>query len=222
MSCVGVALIGRSPRPDIAEAWRAAAPDGTRFLFRGCLDGLDDDAIAAMAPKDDADVLYTRLPDGRDVRISRAAVCERTPETLRALRKDGAAVVAMNCTGAFPPIEGDEGVIFPSRLLAHVAEALVPRGRVAIVVPDERQRGELEAKWRRPGVAVTSAALAPHAPTETATDVARALAASRPDLVALDCMSYRPELRAVFSRETGAPTLVGIALASAIVGALIP
>jgi hypothetical protein len=35
-------------------------------------------------------------------------------------------------------------------------------------------------------------------------------------------MSYRPELRAVFSRETGAPTLVGIALASAIVGALIP
>jgi len=88
---LGVATIGQAPREDIRALVAAEAPAGTRVLLRGCLDALSEAELAARAPIDGDDTLYTRLKGERDIKISKQAVVARAGETVAALRRDGAA-----------------------------------------------------------------------------------------------------------------------------------
>jgi len=207
---LGIAVIGQAPRPDIAALFAAQAPDGTRVVMRGCLDGLADAEIDALPPVDGADTLYTRLPSGRDARISKQAVITRAPDTLAALRADGADALVFNCTGAFPPMAGDAGVLFPSRVLAGLAAGLLPQGRLALLVPLPEQAAKLKGKWERPGVDIIAEALVPSGDEAVAEAAALRLKEQRPDLVAMDCMSYTPQTKAVIKRVLGVPTLLAI------------
>ncbi len=207
---LGIAVIGQAPRDDIAALFAAQAPDGTRVILRGCLDGMDDAAIAAIAPADGADTLYTRLPSGRDAIISKKAVVARAPATLAKLREDGADALVFNCTGAFPPMAGDAGVLFPSRVLAGLAAGLLPSGRLGLLVPLPQQAAKLAEKWARPGVEVVAEALAPSADDATVAAVATRLKAKAPDLIAMDCMSYTPATKDIVRRVVGAPALLGV------------
>jgi len=207
---LGIVTIGQAPRDDIADLFAAQAPAGTRVILRGALDGLSDAEVDALPPLNGADMLYTRLRGGRDVKISKQAVIDRSPEALARLRADGCDAIVYACTGAFPAMEGDAGVLFPSRVLSGLAEGLLPRGRLGLLVPFAEQGKKLALKWARAGVEVTVEALVPSAgPDETAA-AARRLAAAKPDLVALDCMSYTPATKAAVKVEVKVPTLLAI------------
>ena len=136
--------------------------------------------------------------------------------TLDALRRDGADALLFACTGAFPPMRGDARVVFPSRILAGLAVALLPTGRLGLLVPAPEQIGKLSKKWQRPGIEIAAEALLPSAPAEEAEAAAARLAAHRPDLIAMDCMSYTPETRAALRRITGRPTLLAVTVAARI------
>jgi hypothetical protein len=129
MRILGIVTIGQAPRDDIVELFATQAPAGTRVILRGALDGLSDAEVDALPPRDGADTLYTRLRGGRDVKISKQAVIARSPATLAKLRADGCDAIVYACTGEFPAMEGDAGVLFPSRVLSGIAEGLLPRGR---------------------------------------------------------------------------------------------
>jgi protein AroM len=210
MATLGIAVIGQAPRDDIAAIFAAALPPDTRIMVRGCLDGLSDAEVDALPPRDGDDTLYTRLRGERDVKISKAAVIERAPATLQALRDGSADALLFACTGAFPPMPGDAGVVFPSRILAGLAAGLLPKGRLGLLVPAPEQIAKLSRKWQRPGVEIAAETLIPSASPEEAEDAARRLAHHKPDLVAMDCMSYTPQTRAVLRRVVNAPTLLAV------------
>jgi protein AroM len=207
---LGIVTIGQAPRDDIVELFAAQAPAGTKVILRGALDGLSDAEVDALPPQSGADTLYTRLRGGRDVKISKQAVIDRSPAALARLRADGCDAIVYACTGEFPPMEGDAGVLFPSRVLSGLAEGLLPRGRLGLLVPFAEQGEKLKAKWARAGVEVIVEALVPSAdPLETKA-VADRLAAAKPDLIALDCMSYTPATKAAVKERVPAPTLLAI------------
>ena len=156
---LGIAVIGQAPREEIAAMFARHLPAGTRVVLRGCLDALNEAEIDARPPVNDSDALYTRLPSGRDVKLSKRHVVEHAPETLALLRRDGADALLFNCVGEFPPIPGDAGVVFPSRLLEAVGASLLLRGRLGLLVPIEEQVGVLTRKWSRPGVEVMAATI---------------------------------------------------------------
>lgn len=221
MTLFGIAVIGQAPRADIEDMFRASLPAGTRTVLRGCLDGLSDDEVDALRPRDGADTLYTRLRGLRDVKVSKAAVIARAPETLARLRADGAGALLFACTGEFPPMAGDAGVVFPSRVLAGLAAGLLPAGRLGLLVPAPEQIEKLAAKWRRPGVEVVAEALLPSADEAATAAAGRRLAACRPDLVAMDCMSYTPAAKAAVRAELGVPTLLAITATARVLQELI-
>jgi protein AroM len=105
---------------------------------------------------------------------------------------------------------GDAGVLFPSRVLNALSAALLPQGRLGILIPLPEQARKLKRKWERPGLEIVAEALKPSADAEEATLAARRLAAHEPDLVAMDCMSYTPETKDAVKRVVGAPTLLAI------------
>lgn len=207
---LGIATIGQAPRDDVAALFAAQAPTKTRIVLRGCLDGLNDDDIAQRPPIDGGDTLYTRLRGDHDVIISKAHVVERSAATLARLREDGADALVFACTGNFPPIPGDEGVLFPSRILQGLVHGLLPRGRLGILTPLPEQKEKSKAKWQREGLDIAIEALRPSADATEAHNVAKRLKASRPDLVAMDCMSYTPETKEAVKTVVGVPTLLAI------------
>jgi protein AroM len=105
---------------------------------------------------------------------------------------------------------GDAGVVFPSRILAGLAAALLPHGRLGLLVPALEQIKKLSKKWERPGVEIAAEALIPSASAAEAEEAGRRLAASHPDLVAMDCMSHTPQTRAALRRVVKAPTLLAV------------
>jgi len=218
---LGIATIGQGPREDIRELFAANAPRGTRVLLRGCLDGLSEAELSACAPTDGDDTLYTRLRGQRDVKISKAAVVARASGTLAALRRDGATVIVFACTGEFPPFAGDAGVVFPSRVLNALAAALLPAGRLGILIPLPEQTRKLRAKWARPGLEVASEPLVPSATERQIATAAERLAAHQPDLVAMDCMGYDPAAKAIVKEVCRVPTLLAITAAGRVVRELI-
>jgi protein AroM len=221
MAKLGIAVIGQAPRADIAALFAAALPRGTGIVLRGCLDGLEDAEVDALPPQSGADTLYTRLRGERDVKISKAAVVERAPATLERLRADGADALLFACTGAFPPMPGDAGVVFPSRILAGLSAGLLPQGRLGLLVPAPEQIEKLSQKWRRDGIEVVAEALLPSAGEAEAEAAARRLADGRPDLVAMDCMSYTPAARAAVRRAARVPTLLAVTATAAVLRELL-
>lgn len=218
---LGVATIGQGPREDIRGLFAAAAPRGTRVILRGCLDGLSEAEVCTCAPIDGDDTLYTRLKGERDTKISKAAVIERASATLAALRRDGATVLVFACTGEFPPLAGDAGVVFPSRVLNALAAALLPAGRLGLLIPLPEQTRKLTAKWARPGLEVMSEPLVPSASECQIAAAAERLAAHRPDLVAMDCMGYGPAAKTIVKEVCRVPTLLAITAAGRVVRELI-
>jgi protein AroM len=221
MARLGIAVIGQAPRADIAALFAAALPAGSDVVLRGCLDGLSDAEVDALMPRDGADTLYTRLRAERDVKISKAAVIERAPATLARLRAAGADALVFACTGAFPPMPGDAGVVFPSRILAGLAAGLLPQGRLGLLVPAPEQIEKLSQKWRREGVEVVAEALMPSAGEADAEAAAARLADRRPDLVAMDCMSYTPATKAAVKRAVRVPTLLAVTATAAVLQELL-
>ncbi|SKA33871.1 protein AroM [Enhydrobacter aerosaccus] len=207
---LGVITIGQSPRNDIAALFAQHAPPGTKVVLRGALDGLSDAEVDRLTPESGADTLYTRLRGERDVKISKKAVIARSPETIAKLRADGCDAIVYACTGDFPPMEGDEGILFPSRVLNGLATGLLPRGRLGLLIPLIEQAEKLTSKWVRPGLEIVAEALAPSADAGEAEAAARRLAARQPDLVAMDCMSYTPLTKQHVKPALGVPTLLAI------------
>jgi protein AroM len=212
---LGVITIGQAPRDDVAALFAEHAPTGTKVILRGALDGLSDGEVDELQPEDGADTLYTRLRGdakggGRDVKISKKAVIARSPAALRKLRDDGCDVLVYACTGEFPPMPGDENVLFPSRVLSGLASGLLPRGRLGLLIPLAEQAGKLSSKWARPGLEIVAEALAPSADAAEADAAARRLAAKLPDLVAMDCMSYTPTTKQWVKPALGVPALLAI------------
>ena len=207
---LGIITIGQAPRDDIATLFAQHAPAGTKVILRGALDGLSEAEIERVKPESGGDTLYTRLRGGRDVKISKKAVILRSPEAIARLRADGCDAIVYACTGAFPPMPGDEGVIFPSRILNGLATGLLPRGRLGLLIPLAEQAEKLGAKWARPGLEVFAEALAPSADAREADAAARRLAAKKPDLVAMDCMSYTPATKEQVKPGLGVPALLAI------------
>ena len=211
MPCtLGIITIGQAPRDDIASLFAMYAPTGTKVVLRGALDGLSDAEVDTLKPESGADTLYTRLRGGRDVKISKKAVIARSPAAFARLRDDGCDVLVYACTGEFPPMPGDENVLFPSRVLSGLATGLLPHGRLGLLIPLAEQGEKLVSKWARPGLEVVAEALAPSAGAAESAAAARRLAAHKPDLVAMDCMSYTPVTKEWVKPALGVPALLAI------------
>ncbi|MEO8558236.1 MAG: AroM family protein [Rhodospirillales bacterium] len=218
---LGIVTIGQSPREDILALFAAQAPAGTKVVLRGALDGLTDSEVDALRPQSGADTLYSRLRGDRDVKISKQAVIARSPHVLARLRQEGCDALVYACTGDFPPMAGDQGVLFPSRILNGLVSALLPHGRLGLLIPLPEQAEKLASKWARPGLEIVVEALAPSADRIDTQAAAHRLAAMAPDLIAMDCMSYTPETKALVKPILGVPTLLAITAAGRVLRELL-
>lgn len=187
---LGVIVIGQSPRKDCEALLQGMLGDLVQVDLRGALDGMSRAEIEALKPADGADTLFTRLPDGAAVVISKQAVTKGAQAQLDRFAAEGTDVTLMFCTGAFPGLSARGPVVFPSAILAGLAHGLLPQGRIGLMVPLPEQAKHLAKKWERPEVDVVVEALVPGSDDAAVDAAATRLREHRPDLIVMDCMSY--------------------------------
>lgn len=205
---LGVLVVGQSPRPEV-EAEFQRLLDGVTLDLRGCLDGLDAKQIAALAPRDGEAELFTRLPNGAGVTLSKAAVVRQGAAQLDRLEESGAAAVVVLCTGDFPNWAGRR-VLFPSAMLRHFVCGLQPSGRLGVVTPLASQIPEARRRWSAYGHDVAVVALSPNAGEAEIERAGAALAEADPDLLVLDCVSYTRSTKHLLCRTCGRPGVLAV------------
>jgi protein AroM len=206
-----VFVIGQSPRPEV-EAEIAAAVPGVTLILEGALDGLTREQIATeAAPLDAADTLFTVLPSGEATTISKTAVAARLALRLTSL---SAGPALLCCTGAFKGLPRRPDIVQPSGVLNALAAALLPEGTLGLFVPVPEQVATLEKLRGRPGLRTTALTLQPLSDTEAIDEAAWRMAAHKPDLVILDCMSYTRADKARIATILACPILLSITAAA--------
>jgi len=218
---VGVVVIGQSPRPDVAAEIAAVLSSGMTIELRGALDGMSRAEIDAIPPLDGADALFTLLPNGDNVRISKKAVEGRANAQLARFKAEGIDVAMLACTGKFPNLAPEGLVILPSAVLHRLVEAVLPKGRLGVFSPLVEQTELIAKKWQREDVEVVGVTLTPGSDDDAVDEAARAMAEKAPDLVVLDCMSYSSANKARVRKIYGGPVILSIAAAARVVEELI-
>jgi len=219
---LGVLYIGQSPRPENVGALRRILGQTVDILEAGSLDGLSLGEIESFGPDGSNDTLYTKLPSGKEVVISKKVVTQRAQAHLDAFEKKGLDVVLMFCTGAFQGLHTTGRVIFPSAVLEGFLPAVLPKGRLGVFTPLPSQVEQTTQKWRRPGWELTVIPLIPSADTDALiAPAADRMAGAKPDLIALDCMGYTQKMKERIRTRTGVRTVLAVSLAARAVQELI-
>jgi protein AroM len=218
---MGVVVIGQSPRSTIAAEIAAVLSPDITIELRGALDGMSREQIDAIPPKDGADALFTLLPNGGNVRISKKAVEGRANAQLARFKQEGIDVVMLACTGKFPNLAPEGLVILPSAVLHRLVEAVLPKGRLGVFSPLPEQTALIDKKWQRDGVEVVGVTLQPGSDDPTVDSAARAMAEKQPDLVVMDCMSYSSANKVRVRQSYSGPVILAIAAAARVVEELV-
>ncbi len=214
---LGVVLIGQSPRPDIVNQLRAVLGAEFKIEVRGALDGLPRAEIDTLVPNGSDDTLFTRLPGGEEVIISKKEVTKRTQSHIDRLADGGIDVILMFCTGAFKGLTPRGHMVFPSAVLTHAVEALLPRGRLGIFTPLPTQVEQTKSKWIQGEWEVFVEPLLPVETSPELTPAAERMAGHKPDLIVMDCMGYTPLMKRRVHEITGARVVLAVSTAARMV-----
>ena len=216
---LGALVIGQSPRPDVVRELREVLGEDIDIDLRGALDGLSREEIDQLNPCSDADALFTHLPDGDNVTISKRAVVKHGERTLQALVTEGFSPVVVMCTGAFPDWMGKYPVIFPSLVLEGFVRALMGQGgasraKLGVFVPLNEQIEPLGARWRALGIEVHMECLTPTSGPDAIDAAAGRMQAVEPSLLVYDCLSYNQQTKRRVEARTGVPGVLAVSAAA--------
>jgi len=211
---LGLVTIGQAPRDDVTASMFGVGD--VAFVEAGALDGLSDADIAALAPAGSDHVLVTRLTDGREVVVAKERLLPLVQAAVDRVVDQGATVVCVLCTGAFPELSASVLLVFPDRLLSGVVDATLPSGKLGVVMPHPEQHESMMTKWTTAERSVITDSVSPYAGGDVGAVVAR-LRAERVNAIVLDCMGFDRSMLAEAREEFEGPVF----LANGVVGAIL-
>jgi protein AroM len=218
---MGVVVIGQRPRPSVENEIAAVVSAGLTIDLRGALDGMTRAEIDAIPPVDGHDALFTLLPNGDGVTLSKQAVEARAATQIENFVREGVKVTLLACTGKFPRLAPDGLVILPSAVLHNMVEAVLPKGRLGVFSPLPEQTALIDRKWQRPNIEVVGVTMRPGSDAASIDEASRKMAALSPDLVVMDCMGYTRADKARLRLAYDGPVILAIAAAARVVEELL-
>ena len=102
MNNIGALIIGKSPRNELNNELNKLGVSSYDIEIRGALDGLKDSEVHLLKPKNLSDHLFTVMPNGNTVTISKESVIEIGAIQIEKLIKDKYKNIILLCTGSFP------------------------------------------------------------------------------------------------------------------------
>ncbi len=203
---IAFVTIGQSPRSDVLPD--IVAESRTRFVAteRGVLDGMDDAAIAALAPQPGEAILASRLRDGRGVLLGKPAVEQRLRTLFAELDTQGFDLVVLLCTGVFGRFTLRTPFLEPQHVVDHFLQGLAYGAEtLGVLLPEP---GQAEAFAGIPGVATIAAHASPYSADPAPTLRAAGAALASADMIVMHCIGYTEAMRQEVLHAAGRPVLL--------------
>lgn len=218
LSAVTFVTIGQTPRTDLVPELVASLPTSTRVREVGALDGLDAEAVLALAPTPGEASLVTRMADGSQVVVSHPRMHARVEQLLQGLAGDPAMVTVLLCTGAFPGLVGPGVFLDAQHLVDHgVAGLCAGLSRIGLLLPLAEQLDAFH--WRpSPGQEMRVSHASPYVGDRFAEAGAEL---SDCDVIVMHCMGYTEAQRRRVAEASGRPVLLARRLVASAVAQLL-
>ncbi len=203
---VAFVTIGQSPRSDVLPDILAETRTPFEVTEQGALDGLDEAAIADLAPRAAEERLVSRLRDGREVALGKPAIDRRLHTILADLDGRGFDLLVLLCTGQFTRFDLQTPFIEPQHTVDHFVQGLAYGAeRIGVLLPHPAQIDEFHGI---PGVTIQAASASPYvADPEPALRAAGAALADT-GVIVMHCIGYSEAMRQVVKQASGRPVLV--------------
>lgn len=203
---IATITIGQSPRVDMIPEIQAILGDNVEIIEAGALDDLTREQIAEIAPKQGEYVLVTRLRDGTSVQIAEHHILPLMQGHIDRVIEKGAEVVALVCTGEFPPFKTSRLLLEPQKLLNHFVAGIAKGRRVGVLIPAAEQVEEATKRWNTVGASALEVLPAfPYGDISQVDEACAKLKTWEADLVVMDCMGFTTSHKARVAELTGAP-----------------
>jgi len=187
---------------------QAILGDTAEVIEGGALDGLTGQQIEQLAPRRGDYVLVTRLQDGSSVHVAEHHVLSRFQGQIDRLTAEGAEVIALLCTGEFPPFRAVRPLVEAQRVLYHFVAGVAGGRRLGVVIPLPDQVEEAVRRWQRVGAAVRVEVGSPFADPAELDRAVGALRQWEADLVVLDCMGFSVRMKQRAAEIAGVPVVL--------------
>jgi protein AroM len=203
---VAFITIGQSPRSDVVPDILSAIRTSLQVTECGALDGLDDAAIADLAPRAGEQRLVSRLRDGREVLLGKPAIDRRLRQILGELDTGGFDLLVLLCTGQFTRFSLRTPFIEPQHTVDHFVQGLsYGAKRIGVLLPNS---GQIDEFHGIPGVEIKAASASPYLPNHEAALRSAAAALADTDLIVMLCIGYSEAMRQLVKRAANRPVLV--------------
>lgn len=220
---IALVPIGQSPRPDVAGDFKHIWQDAVTILESGALDGVADDEILALKPRQGEAELITKLADGQTVYVSHRRLIPYIERAVERSAGQGAELAIVLCTGDFSAVKAGIPVLEPNEVMAgSVVSVLKPGAAVTVIVPTISQKEEAAARWEQRGLKVARMTVA--APFGGHEDCIREIRTDpciqASDGIIGDCfgfdLHFKAAMAAVYSKQIFIPRLLMAHLVQAV------
>jgi protein AroM len=207
--------IGQTPRDDVMAHMRSVLAETIEIVETGALDGLSREVIEDACKSSQGALLVTRLRGGIEVRVREGFVTPKLQQCIKFLQ-ERVDLIAILCTGDFPPIESDRPVLYPGVLLQNAVRGL-GINRLGVLTPAQEQTPDQQKRWSAvvPGVVVMASS--PYGSLEGVGVAARRLREAGVDAAVMDCIGYTREMKHEVRSILGRPVLAATSLLARIV-----
>lgn len=216
MKTIAAVTIGQSPREDVVPEMRPLVPDA-RWVEAGALDGLDEAAVARLAPSPGEFPLVTRTRTGAAV-VGERAILPRLQAAVQRV-ETAADLVVVLCTDPLA-IESCRPILLPYGLITSAVSALRTDRPIVVLTPHEGQMDAQQRRWADRGARASIVFASPYARTDF-WDVGRRVRALDASLVVLDCLGYTAAMRRAVAEASGLPTILARSLLARVAAELL-
>jgi len=208
---IGLVTTSQTPRTDVVPSLRTIVSRSVEFLETGALDDLTRQEILELAPKDDSDVLVSRVRDGSEVMFGKSHIILRLQRCIDNLNSKGVEVIALLCAGSFPRFESKAPIVRPDLLMYGFLKSIPNLRRVGLLVPNERQQEPIGKEFEDEGFGVVTSWLSPYRESSVE-EAVKPFKMKDVTLISLLCMGYSPELKEKVVRLTSKPAILSQSL----------
>lgn len=206
---LGAISIATSERDSLIEGLAAHLPPHVTIQPYGLLDGLDDAAVAALAPDPGEVGIVSHTASGREVLVSHKKILPGVCKLVAQAEDDGVFATVVLCGAGWADVPRrrplvDPGAIFPANI-----RALVGSQRLGIIKPSAGQIEKERTRYTQWGHDVVVTSASPFA--GGADDFRRAatlLSDEGAELIWMTCVGFEDEYRTVVAEETGVPVIL--------------
>lgn len=153
---VACLFAGQTPRRDITPDLVSMVPGGFEAEEIGAMDGLGEEAIAALAAREGEASVLTRLGDGREFVVARDRITRRMSDICLSIDRGRFDLIVILSTGFFREFESVCPMVNAQRAVESAIDAVAASGqKVGLIYPLERQLVE-NAGFAIPGLSLHS------------------------------------------------------------------